>query len=111
MGPLNHESLPPANAASASSREHLLDATALDVARTWMKQLVAELTRDGRAIEGGWPGTINEARGHCGELAARALSAGAMSALAPDELVRLTRIAYAEARRLWRATATERSTT
>ncbi|MBX3185818.1 MAG: hypothetical protein KF819_02340 [Labilithrix sp.] len=93
----------PAIDASSSCREHMLDATALDAARAWIEHLVEELSREGRAIEGGWPGTINEARGRCGSLAARALAVHAMPALDRDELGRLTRIAYDEARRLWRA--------
>jgi len=108
MSLLNCDSSRPANEASSSSsssrrRDHLLDATALDAARGWTKHVMEVLSREGRAIAGGWPGTINEARGRCGALAARALAAHSMPPLARDELGRLTRIAYDEARRLWRA--------
>jgi hypothetical protein len=108
MSLLNRESSRPANDApssssSSSSREQFLDATALDAARTWTRQVVRELSGSGRAIAGGWPGTVKEARGLCGTLATRALVARSMSPLARDELGRLTRISYDEARRIWRA--------
>src|SRR3954471_8542962 len=101
MNVLNFESSRPANDAPLSCRERLLDATALDAARKWTRHLMEELVSEGRAIAGGWPGTVNEARGRCGSLASRALAANAMPPLARDELGRLTRIAYDEARRLW----------
>lgn len=91
------------SAITSAARGELLDATALDAAHVWTTQLFAELSHEGRVVEGGWPGTVNEARGRCSDLASRALAARAMPVLAREELVRLTQIAYAEARRLWRA--------
>jgi hypothetical protein len=107
MGAQLHESSRPesdaSSSSSSSSRQRLLEATARDTASAWMKQLKENLALEGRAVEGGWPGTINEARGRCAALAARVLAANAMPALARDELGSLTRIAYDEARRRWRA--------
>ena len=91
------------NTTNRMSRDHVLDEAALDAARSWVRQCVEDLERDGRRIEGGWPGTLNEARRRCAALSARALARLSMLAPARDELERITHITYAEARRLWRA--------
>lgn len=85
------------------SRSEVLDGAALDAARTWVRQWVEDLARDGRRPEGGWPGTLNEARARCAERSARMLAQGSMLAPAWDEVERYTHVTYAEARRLWRA--------
>jgi hypothetical protein len=91
-------------ATSRRSRDDVLGEAALDAARIWVRQWVEDLERDGRPVEGGWPGTLNEARGRCAEVSARTLARLAMLAPARDEVERFTHITYAEARRLWRAT-------
>jgi hypothetical protein len=95
----------PALSASARRvpREHVLEEAALDAARTWTARCIEDLERDGRRIEGGWPGTLHEARGRCAQLAACTLSRLSMPALTWDELDRITQITYVEARRLWMA--------
>ncbi len=85
------------------SRDHVLDEAAHDAARAWVRQWMDDLAREGRPVEGGWPGTLKEARGRCAELSTRMLARSAMVAPARDELDRITQITYAEARRLWRA--------
>ena len=89
--------------ASRASREHVLEEAALETARTWVNRCVEDLQRDGRRIEGGWPGTLNEARARCGELAARTLARFSMIDLARGELDRAAHATYVEARRLWTA--------
>src|SRR5258708_39325830 len=89
---------------SRMPREHVLEEAALEAARAWVRGCVEDLERDGRRIEGGWPGTLNEARGRCAELAARMLARSSMLALAREELDRITHTTYVEARRLWRET-------
>jgi hypothetical protein len=88
---------------SRTSRDHVLDEAALDAARAWVRQWVDELKREGRRVDGGWPGTLNEARGRCAELSTRTLAQLSMLGPARDEIDRMVRITYAEARRLWRA--------
>ena len=89
--------------ASRTSRAQVLEEAALEAARTWVNRCVEDLERDGRRIEGGWPGTLNEARGLCAELAASTLAHFSMIALARGELDRAAHVTYVEARRLWSA--------
>ena len=87
-----------------SDRDSLLEQAALDVARTWDKECRVELAREGRPVEGGWPGTMPEARMRAGAHVARMLVDKSMTALTYDELGRVARIAYDAARRSWRGT-------
>ena len=89
--------------AAGTSRSNVLDEAALVAARTWVRQWVDELAREGRPVEGGWPGTMKEARGRCADLSTRMLARSSMGAPVREELDRITHITYAEARRLWRA--------
>lgn len=83
-------------------RELLLEQAAFDAARSWAQACCSELTREGRRVEGGWPGTLPEARTRVGAHAASVLTARSMTALTHDELGRFARITYNEARRSWR---------
>lgn len=91
---------------SGFSRDVALEEVARDAARTWTTGCVRVLAGEGRPIEGGWPGTMNEARARTAELATRALARLALSPVTHEELGRLARITYDEARRLWRASLT-----
>ena len=95
--------------AVASNREILLQTAALDAARSWTQTCCIELAREGRPVEGGWPGTMREARVRAGAQASRVLAAHTMSALTHDELGRLTRLTFDEARRVWRTIPAERT--
>lgn len=86
---------------SKTTRGELLEQAALDAARAWTRAYCAELVREGRRVEGGWPGTIREARAHAATEGAIVLSKQSMTALTHDELDRLTRITHLEARRFW----------
>jgi hypothetical protein len=87
------------------TRDTLLERASLEAARAWTTEFRAELARDGRPLEGGWPGTMPEARMRASAHASRALVERSMSALTYDELGRIARITYDEARRSWRAVA------
>ena len=63
-----------------------------------MERTHARLAREGRAREGGWPGTIREARGLAADF-----SMTLSSALTFDESAHVTKLIYAHAKREWRA--------
>ncbi|MDF2691908.1 MAG: hypothetical protein K0S65_291 [Labilithrix sp.] len=90
---------------TAESRGPLLERTAFAAARSWMDACCAELARDGRRVEGAWPGTMPEARTRAAMEARRALTERSMTLLTHDELEQLARITFDEARRSWRALA------
>jgi hypothetical protein len=86
---------------STEKRGDLLERAAFDAARSWAGACCAELAREGRRVEGGWPGTMPEARTRAAAEAGRSLAARSMTALTHDELNQLARITYNEARRSW----------
>jgi hypothetical protein len=86
-------------------REIVLQETAAQAARDWTGRWFRTLADDGRPVEGGWPGTLREARACVAADAGRVLEGRAMPALTRDELSRVTRITYEHARRLWRTSA------
>lgn len=94
-------SLPP-----DASRQRVLHASAVGTARAWTLDWFRTLVADGRRIEGGWPGTLPEARARASADAARALAGSSPTELTREELFELTRTVYEEARRLWRTNAT-----
>ncbi len=90
---------------AAPTRGLVLQQAAVRTARTWTSAWFRALAGDGRRVEGGWPGTVPEARARIASDAARTLEGLSMAALTRDELSRVTRMTYEEARRLWRANA------
>jgi hypothetical protein len=88
-----------------SPRELVLQESAMQTARDWTSRWLRTLADDGRPVDGGWPGTVQEARGCVATAVGRALVERAMPALTRDELSRITRMTYDEARRLWRTSA------
>lgn len=83
------------------TRGNLLERAALEAARSWALAYCAELAREGRRVEGGWPGTIREARARAATEGANVLRKQVMPMLTHDELERLARITFDEARRCW----------
>ena len=84
------------------AREALIEQAAMAAARAWATACRVALVREGRRVEGGWPGTLPEARMRASAEAGRALARESMTALTHDELGRLARITYDEARKTWR---------
>jgi hypothetical protein len=83
-----------------SPRQRLLARTADHAARVWADHCMNAIRAEGRALAGGWPGTISEARGwSSAELAGHGLHA------THDELDWLARTTYARAREVWLAGA------
>jgi len=67
----------------------------------WASDWATALRHEGRAIAGGWPGTISEARQRVVACAMGQL--GPRSNITPDELEALTRRAYEVAKKAWLA--------
>ena len=82
-----------------TSLERAVDAAGEAWARDWSIALSGE----GRAVSGGWPGTLSEARSRVAVcLAKRSSTSRRMS---PEELESLARRAYAAAKKAWLARA------
>lgn len=75
----------------------------MDAAHTWTNALRLELAREGRRVEGGWPGTLPEARARVTAEASRVLLERSLPGFTHDELARAARLTYDEARRSWRS--------
>jgi len=88
---------------AAEERRALVLEVALEVGQRWAESCRDELRREGRCVEGGWPGTMSEARGKVDEQVHRALGARRWPVLTNDELTQATRTAYERARRVWLA--------
>jgi hypothetical protein len=84
-------------------RELLIDQAACDTARAWTTAFRVELAREERRVEGGWPGTLPEARMRASTHVGSLLAKRSMPALTHAELGRVARITYDEARRSWRS--------
>ena len=84
-------------------RSDLVAKEALEVGQKWVETLREELKREGRAVEGGWPGTMSEARARVGGQVSRMLARRRLSPLASEELASASRAAYDHARRTWLA--------
>jgi len=86
---------------SKNTREAVLEQAALAAAQQWTDAFRVSLEREGRNVEGGWPGTMSEARVRATAHVGTVLGKRSMTALTYDEIGRVTRITYDEARRSW----------
>jgi hypothetical protein len=88
---------------TGKQRQCVLDAVAVATGNAWVDWWRAELGQQGRAMMGGWPGTLSEAR--------RRILAGTVSALGPEgmlsehELAEHAHTVFAAARAAWMASA------
>jgi hypothetical protein len=94
--------------AGATARRGVLQETALQVGQRWFASTRDDLLRDGRHIEGGWPGTMPEARALVAASLPTALVRRRMPTATNEELALAVRAAYDEAKRAW-LTSPERS--
>lgn len=62
--------------------------------RSWASRILSAIATAGRAVAGGWPGTLSEAR-------VLASSIDGAGALAPSQVEALARAVYAAARAEW----------
>jgi hypothetical protein len=86
---------------STEDRRALLSERPVALGAYWAKVWCEEMQREGRAIDGGWPGTLPEARARVRAVLDPELTRRKMPLLTLDELVAATRAAYEEARREW----------
>lgn len=75
--------------------------TIRDISTQWVEELQRRLMTDGRALEGGWPGTISEARRRL----YRHLSAGT-AAVSREQCAQMASDLYADAKSRWARTST-----
>ena len=92
----------------ADQRRVLLQEAAIAAGRSWFDSWRVDLSGEGRAIEGGFPGTIREARSRVAPAVAIALSQKRLPRVTDEELGRAMRTTYDEARRVWLASPDRR---
>jgi hypothetical protein len=68
---------------------------------SWALDSCADMTSSGRRVEGGWPGTIPEARQRVLRGLTHELQARGFAPLSPSELTAATATVYDRARREW----------
>ncbi len=68
---------------------------------TWALDACQDVAQSGRRVEGGWPGTVPEARMRVLRDLARELAARGMAPLSQGELTAATSTVYDRARREW----------
>lgn len=84
------------------ARSGKLEHAASIAAGSWARRRMDEVRAEGRAVAGGWPGTMREARGCVRmELAREGLLPASY-----EEIERVARRAYTRARDVWLASAT-----
>lgn len=94
---------------SAESRGRVLQETSEVAGASWALEYSEAVQRSGRAVEGGWPGTIPEARARVMRALPPALSARGLSPLSPREIVEASSMVNAVAKRSWLPRAKRRS--
>jgi hypothetical protein len=75
------------------------------LAAAWVASLRETLLRDHRAIEGGWPGTVGEARALVIHRLVPELAKRGLSVPSPEGLAQASHETYVTARRAWLAAA------
>ena len=85
----------------SASRQSLLVEAPAALGAAWAHGLCAGMQREGRSIEGGWPGTVVEARAMVLGHLVRELARRGMAPPSTAELTSATEITYDRARRHW----------
>jgi hypothetical protein len=83
------------------TRDTLLSRAPLEIGALWAEVSQLEILRQGRPVEGGWPGTLSEARARILAYLDRELTLRKMPLLNIEELLAATHATYAQARRDW----------
>jgi len=82
-------------------RRRIIEERPLALGVTWALDSCADVTRSGRRVEGGWPGTVPEARMRVLGALTRELAAQGFAPLSQSELSAATSSVYDRARREW----------
>ncbi len=90
------------------ARSVVLKNTSEAVGRTWALECVNALRESGRPIEGGWPGTLPEARARILRKLSLELSAQGMLPLNASEIGPVSSSTNAQAKRSWHLVAKRR---
>ncbi len=77
---------------------------ALALGVRWAQVTVQQMRSEGRTIDGGWPGTVPEARAQVRQILDSMLAKRGMRSLTNGELVTAARATYEQARREWHKT-------
>ena len=93
----------------AESRGRLLQTTIEAAGARWALEYLEAVQKSGRAIEGGWPGTVREARARVMASVPPELSARGLSPLSPQEIAEASSLVNAVAKRGWQPKAKRRS--
>ncbi|HYQ16197.1 MAG TPA: hypothetical protein VEQ58_10580 [Polyangiaceae bacterium] len=100
---MKQPNVPSASSAHNESerRSQLLQEQPGVVGAQWAVDACADARSNGRSIEGGWPGTVPEARMRVLRALTQELSQGRHAPLSHAELVTATSAAYERAKREW----------
>lgn len=85
------------------ARRAVLEEVAITMGRAWAERCREDLRAEGRAVAGGWPGTMPEARARVARQVAPELMRRGMSAATESERELCARAAYASARADWQS--------
>lgn len=88
-------------AESAEARRCLLQQFPISLGARWAIECCRNMALEGRRVEGGWPGTVPEARMRVHRELALELSSVGLSPPSEGELVAATGAAYERARQEW----------
>jgi hypothetical protein len=82
-------------------RRRLIQEQLAVLGASWALEACQDMLSSGRKIEGGWPGTVPEARMRVLAALTRELSSRSLSPLSPTEVTEATATAYERAKRDW----------
>jgi hypothetical protein len=86
---------------SITDRDTVVAQGSLLIAAKWADGWCDDMRKNGRAVAGGWPGTLPEARARVTAYFERELARRGMLQLSSDELVSATRATYERAKQAW----------
>jgi hypothetical protein len=82
-------------------RRVVLEQGPITVGTAWARAVCDGISEEGRAIAGGWPGTLVEARARISSRLHDELLKRGMKALEPEELEHAVNATYARAKQEW----------
>jgi hypothetical protein len=91
------------------TRETVLREQSDRLGRAWAQAWIQRLLAEGRAVQGGWPGTLQEARAQVSTQCNQELTMRGLSPLSHAELIATTNASYARAKHDWLLSARDGS--